>query len=141
MSSMLKILTFTVFLTTCIFLYTALAENDAGKQPSDVYLEYIESAKNATTPEELTQYWSGWMAESFKYPPEDQKKSRLKRLKESAARKKEITVVGTEKTADHWIVNLKAVYPDGQKMKGRVKIIRENGKYLIEEEYWTGDLD
>ena len=126
----------TAFLITPVFTQTCLAE----KQPSDVYMEYLASAQNADSPDDITSYWSGWMAESFDRGSEESKKARLERMKESASKKKDVQVVGTEKTGEYWVITLKAVYPDGEKMKGEVKMIKENGKYLIEEEYWTGDI-
>lgn len=135
-----RLLSITLF-STIILTFVCIQNVNAEKQPSDFYLEYLASARNADSPDDITSYWAGWMAESFKNGSDDMIKARIERIKESAENKKNITVVGTEKSGDHWIIELKSVYPDGMKMKGQVKIIQENGKYLIEEEYWTGDLD
>lgn len=119
----------------------AYSENNEGKEASDVYLAYLTSAQKADSFDDITSYWAGWMAESFDRGSDEQKKSRLERLKKSAIEKKDAKVVGTKKEGDLMVINLKAVYPDGEKMKGQVKMVRENGKYLIEEEYWTLDMD
>ena len=132
----LCIFTLTLFITAVVSIDASKAE----KQPSDIYLEYLASAQNADSPDDITSYWSGWMAESFDRGSEDSKKARLERMKESASKKKDIKVVRTEKSGEYWVITLKAVYPDGEKMKGEVKMIKENGKFVIEEEYWTGDI-
>lgn len=119
----------------------AYSENNEGKEASNVYLAYLTSAQKADSFDDITSYWAGWMAESFDRGSDEQKKSRLERLKKSAIEKKDAKVVGTKKEGDLMVINLKAVYPDGEKMKGQVKMVRENGKYLIEEEYWTLDMD
>ena len=126
---------------TCFGLQNAYSDNHDGKEASDVYLAYIESAQKADSFDDITSYWAGWMAESFDRGSDEQKKARLERLKNSAADKKDAKVVGTKKEGDLLVVDLKAVYPNGDKMKGQVKMIQENGKYVIEEEYWTLDME
>ena len=118
----------------------AYSESDDGKKATDLYLEYLKSAQNADSFDDITSYWAGWMAESFDRGSEEQKKERLDRLVKSANEKKNATVVSTTKEGPYWVIKLKAVYPDGKNMKGQAKIIQENGKYVIEEEYWTMDM-
>ena len=132
----LLILILFIFCLSPVFSIISSAE----QKPSDVYLSYLKSAQNADSYEDITSYWAGWMAESFKSGSDESNKARLERIKESAAKKKDIKVVSTEQSGNSWMVTLSSVYPDGQKMKGNVKIIEENGKLLIEEEMWTADF-
>ena len=125
----------------CFGLQNAYSDSHEGKEASDVYLAYVASAQKADSFDDITSYWAGWMAESFDRGSEEQKKARLERIKNSAADKKNAKVTGTKKEGDFWVVDLKAVYPNGDKMKGQVKMIQENEKYLIEEEYWTLDME
>ena len=136
-----RILIIVALVFTCLGYEMAYSEADDGKKASDVYLAYLISAQKADSFDDITSYWAGWMAESFDRGSDEQKKARLERLKNSAAEKKDAKVVGTEKEGDLWVIKLKAVYPDGDKMKGQVKMIQESGKYVIEEEYWTLDME
>jgi len=135
-----KVFLIFTFLLTCSSLELVFAEKDTDKQPSDIYLEYLTTAQNAKSFDEIAPYWSGWMVDSVKGKSEDERNARLKRMQESAANKKDISVTGTEKSGEFWVISLSAVYPDGQKMKGQVKVFEENGKYVIEEEMWTADF-
>jgi len=118
----------------------AFSDSAEGKKASDVYLEFLTSAQKASSFGDISSYWAGWMAESFDRGSDEQKAARFERIKKSANDKKDVNVVSTEKSGEFWVLNLSSVYPDGQKMKGQVKIIQENGKYLIEEEMWTADF-
>ena len=82
---------------TCFGLQNAYSDNHDGKEASDVYLAYIESAQKADSFDDITSYWAGWMAESFDRGSDEQKKARMERLKNSAADKKDAKVVGTKK--------------------------------------------
>ena len=128
-------------LTLCFGFQNAYSDNHDSKEASDVYLAYLTSAQKADSFDDITSYWAGWMAESFDRGSEEQKNARLERLKKSAAEKIDAKVVSTKKEGDLWVIDLKAVYPDGDKMKGQVKMIQEKGKYVIEEEYWTMDME
>jgi len=132
-------LIFALFLT-CIYLEPALADKDDAKQPSDIYLEYLTTTQNAKSFDEIIPYWACWMVDSVKGKSEGERNAKLKRMQESATNNKNISVTGTEKSGEFWVINLSAVYPDGQKMKGQVKVFEENGKYVIEEEMWTADF-
>jgi len=136
-----RVLIIFTLILTCFSLVPAFSDNSAADQkPSDVYLAYLKSAQSADSFDDITIYWAGWMSESFDRGSDEQKKARLERLKKSAANKNNIKVISTEKSGEFWIINLSSVYPDGQKMKGQVKMIRENGNLLIEEEMWTADF-
>lgn len=130
-----------IFFAAGIGLQNVYSDNGEGKKASDVYIAYLASAQKADSFDDITKYWSGWMAESFDRGSDEQKKERLERISSSASDKNDAKVVSTKKEGDLWVINLKAVYPNGDKMKGKVKMIQENGKYVIEEEYWTLDME
>ncbi len=136
-----RILIITALIFTCLGYEKAFSESSESKKATDVYLEYLKSAQTADSFDDITSYWAGWMNESFDRGSEEQKKERLDRLVKSANEKKNARVVSTEKEGSLWVIKLKAVYPDGTNMKGQAKVIHENGKYVIEEEYWTLDME
>ncbi len=135
-----RILIVITLVLTGFGMQNAYSDSAEGKKASDVYLAYLTSAQKADSFDDITSYWAGWMSESFDRGSDEQKQARLERLKKSANDKKDIKIVSTAKEGEFWVINLSSVYPDGQKMKGQVKMIQENGKYLIEEEMWTADF-
>ncbi len=135
-----RVLIILALIFTSLGYKKAYSDNTESKKASDVYLEFLASAQNASSFGDISSYWAGWMAESFDRGSDEQKTARLERIKKSANDKKDVKIVSTEKSGEFWVLNLSSVYPDGQKMKGQVKIIQENGKYLIEEEMWTADF-
>lgn len=128
---------FLISLGSCVALFLAGAASGADLGGFGFYQEYLRTAAKAEKLSDVADYMPSWWRSRYASADAESQKAAVERLRKIAAHLTDVVLESNESADGGVRLAMKAKDQNGAVMVGDVLLVKEGGKFTVEESKWA----